>query len=317
MNLEYVSCSICKADDFKTLFKTKDFLTKFESTFSVVQCNVCQMQYLNPRPKLENIGLYYPPSFVSYQFEIQPNKSVDFKTRVLSNITRNAALNKVNAIKKLINKPEARVLDIGCGKGSFLTALNQTKGMQGVGLDFDLPSIDYCKNVLNLEMIDGATEALEQYNGKFDVITMWHFLEHSHDPSIILRHCRRLLAEDGVLVIEVPNTKSLESRLFKKKSYLFDVPRHLLNFSPATLQRLLNDANFKVDKIEYPSFSGGWIGTVQQIFFGGKIYNKLKSNLFSFLALSLFCYPFDRLSSVLGFGSILRVVVTKNETKYS
>ena len=311
MILEHVSCRICGADDSKCLFETNDALTRSGTVFTIVQCNGCGMVYLNPRPKLEDISFYYPQEFNAYQFEIKSIDNTGVKARLLASIVRSSASDRVKAVKTLLKNPSASVLDIGCGKGSFLSVLKETTAMKGIGFDFDPASIEYGRTVLNLDVVDGSSEALEQWDEKFDLITMWHFLEHSYDPLTILRQCRRLLADEGVLVVEVPNADSLENRCFKSKSYLYDVPRHLLNFSPTTLCRLLEAAGFKVQQTKFQTFAGGWLGSVQQLLSGGRIYARMQEHVLALLVLSLLCYPIDRLAGAIGLGSIMRITARK------
>jgi SAM-dependent methyltransferase len=83
-------------------------------------------------------------------------------------------------------------------------------------------------------------------DGFFDVVTMWHVLEHLPDPAAALAEARRVLQADGLLVIEVPNLGSLTFRLCRERWWPLDVPRHLLHFTPQTLGRLLDAGGFEV-----------------------------------------------------------------------
>jgi hypothetical protein len=181
-----------------------------------------------------------------------------------------------------------------------------------LGLDFDRNATDYCNSTLHIDAIHGEVGSLATKNERFDLITMWHYLEHEPDPRAALVTIRECLGRDGHLVVEVPNADSLENALFRSRSYLYDVPRHLYNFCPTTIPRLLNKAGFDVLSVHFRWFTGGWIGTAQSLLAGGRVYRELKGNIFLFLLLSQLIFPFDYLSSKAKKGSIMTVVAKAN-----
>lgn len=136
---------------------------------------------------------------------------------------------------------------------------------------------------------------------------MWHFLEHEFNPLSTLVKLAYYLKREGLLVIEVPNQESYENKIFKKSSYLYDVPRHLYHFSPLTITKLLKKANLEVLKISFPKQAGGWLGTAQNILFKGKIYKNMVKNAFYLLALGAITLPIDYITSKTHMGSIMRV----------
>ncbi|MDQ2943237.1 MAG: class I SAM-dependent methyltransferase [Candidatus Dormibacteraeota bacterium] len=240
------------------------------------------------------------------------------RERLLSFITRSSALRRVDFVKKLL-KPNVnlKVLDIGCGKGSFLYYLQKTVECQVTGIDFDESSGRYCRETLNLEARHGDIHSLQGLVEKYDVVTMWHYLEHEFDPLSALLKANEVLANGELLILEVPNAESLENILFKRRSYLYDVPRHLYSFSPITINSLLEKAGFEVQSLSFPYFAGGWIGTAQSILFQGRIYKELKNNIFLFLLLSQLLFPLEYALSKTSKGSIMTIVARKitNRTK--
>jgi SAM-dependent methyltransferase len=84
----------------------------------------------------------------------------------------------------------------------------------------------------------------------FDVITMWHSLEHVPDPKRVLTEARRLLAPKGKLIIAVPNIDSLAFRIFGQSWFGLDLPRHLTHFAPWTLHLLLERVGYRVEPIK-------------------------------------------------------------------
>jgi len=312
MDLEYIECNLCGHDNAESLFEQQDSLTVCPIRFRVVKCKECGLVYINPRPSMQDIHAFYPKNFVSYQFELFDSKRRSLRERLLSLVTKSSAVHRVGVVEKVL-KPDANLnsLDLGCGKGSFLYYLRERFQCGVTGIDFDEGSIKYCREVLDIRSVHGDINKLPALGEKFDLITMWHYFEHEFDPLSALFKINNCLKDGQFLILEVPNAESLENNFFKKKSYLYDVPRHLYNFSPATINAYLEKAGFRVQRISFPYFSGGWIGTAQNLLFQGKIYKELKDNIFLFLLLSQIFFPLEYVLSKTNKGSIMTVVAQK------
>lgn len=312
MNLEYVNCNLCGRDDSSLVFVQRDQLTECDQPFNVVRCRQCGLVYVNPRPASAEMGAFYPTTFFSYQLDLKPEAVRSARARMIAFVARSSAEQRVDALRRWLNPNQNyRVLDMGCGKGGFLSVLRERLGCSVAGVDFDGEAARYCRENLHLDVVTGDARALETLKGGFDLVTMWHYLEHEFNPAATLRSVNKLLDTDSYVLIEVPNASSLENRLCGRKSFLYDIPRHLYHFSPDTLSRLLRRSGFEVEKIHYPYFSGGWIGTLQGILTGGKVFKELRNNIYLFLFLSLLALPIDLAATLVGRGSILRVLARK------
>lgn len=311
--LEHTICNLCGSDSTELLFEQRDSLTGRDTVFSVVRCRQCSLVYVNPRPSSDDIHLFYPEDFVSYQFEIfDPPRNL--RERLLSFVTRSSAKQKVATVLKLAGiNGQMKVLDVGCGKGGFLHELRKSTGCDVAGLDFDAKSAKYCRESLDINVVHGDINSLEKLGSQYDLVTMWHYLEHEYDPLNALRKLNSRLAKDQLLIVEVPNADSLENKIFRSRSYLYDIPRHLYNFSPDTITQLLHKAGFEVQQIQFPYFSGGFIGSVQEVFFDGRIYRNLKGNIFFFLLLSQLLFPVEYLLSKTRKGSIMTILARKTD----
>jgi SAM-dependent methyltransferase len=102
-----------------------------------------------------------------------------------------------------------------------------------------------------IPIFTGNLDVLQDQEGSFDLVTMWHVLEHLHDPAADLRLVRRLLADGGSLLIEVPNSDSIIAKLFRADWVPWDLPRHLSHFTPDSLRRMLEEAGFRVQLIAH------------------------------------------------------------------
>jgi 2-polyprenyl-3-methyl-5-hydroxy-6-metoxy-1,4-benzoquinol methylase len=143
-----------------------------------------------------------------------------------------------------------RLLDFGCGSGSYLREMHR-HGWKVTGLDTSSRMVERIRNELGLPAVVGTLPHLDLEPSSFDVITMWHALEHVHDAVPILREARQLLAPGGKLVISVPNIDSLAFRWFGRHWFGLELPRHLTHFTPASLAQMLQRCGFATEPIQY------------------------------------------------------------------
>ncbi len=162
-----------------------------------------------------------------------------------------------NFVRKL--KPTGRLLDFGCGNGAFAQHMS-TAGFETVGLEpFSLGTTITGER---LQLMRAPFESVKASLGLFDVITMWHVLEHLRRPAEVLHQLSQHLSPGGVLVISVPNFASLQRAVFQGGWFHLDPPRHLTHFEPATLQDCLRRAGLEPvgEKPFLPEYgSSGWI----------------------------------------------------------
>lgn len=312
IQMEHVECKLCGEDRPDNLFNQQDTLTEDKTIFNVVRCQNCGLVYVNPRPTIACIGSYYPSQFISYQFETFEGPSRSIRERIVSFITKSSAKEQAKVVQNLVRWEEGgfRVMDVGCGKGRFLQAMKQL-GCQVSGLDFNEESVAYCRKGLGLDVVHGSPADLDSLDIKYDLVTMWQFLEHEFDPLSAIRAANRRLDKGRFLVVQVPNVESLENWVFKERSFLYDVPRHLYHFSPSTITRFLEISGFRVEKIECPFLAGGWIGSIQSNLFGGMIFGNLKKHIFAFLAISMVISPLEYVLSKTKKGSLITVIARK------
>jgi SAM-dependent methyltransferase len=195
---------------------------------------------------------------------------------------------------------QTRLLDIGCGNGAFLYALKQTKGAMGTGVEFSNPLATYCSTQLGLDVRAGTLLNQTFSNHSFDVVTMFQYFEHEIHPMRVLLETKRILKEDGLLVMVLPNVGSLLFRVFKGYWLHLDVPRHVVDYSPQTLKAMLQRAGFEVIALNhlpiallFPSLSN--------LFGITKYLCNLPPVLFA-IALSCLYLPFWPVDLVCGIG---------------
>ena len=210
--------------------------------FAVVRCDRCGLCFTNPRPGLESIGNFYSPDY-------RPHRRPSQLRRPLRRWYPLAYLKgKPPERRALPWHGQGRLLDFGCGGGSFIARMAE-QGWQVIGLDASVGAVRKIQEELGLKALVGTLPHPELSAGSFDVVTMWHSLEHVHEPLRILREAYQLLVPGGRLLIAVPNIDGWPFRWFGRSWFGLDVPRHLTHFTPASLRLMLECSGFRVDQL--------------------------------------------------------------------
>lgn len=172
--------------------------------------------------------------------------------RVLSGLDRVFGLGRVREASErlyLDSQSPGRLLDVGCGDGSFLHRMQQ-KGWQVAGVDFDPQAVAAARRRYGLELVVGDLQSAQFGRESFDAVTLNHVIEHLFDPRETLQEVRRVLRPGGLLVVVTPNPESLGHRRHGAHWFGLDPPRHLHLFPPATLRRVVEQAGFRIVTIE-------------------------------------------------------------------
>lgn len=225
-----------------------DYITR--ERFDLVQCKECSLIFVNPLPKRDEIARYYPVSYYG-------NRRSFFELFTIRS--------RIKKIKKMYqNSTSGKILDIGCGRGRLLYEMKK-EGWDVFGTELSEHSCSMAREEFNLDIKKGDIKDCRFPDNYFDVITMWHFLEHYHDPSELLKESYRILKDGGLLIISVPNIGSLQYYLSKKKWFHLDVPRHLYHFTLNTLSRLIKLNRFNIINKNNFSFEYDVFGFMQSM----------------------------------------------------
>ena len=274
IQLEQVRCGLCGQDDAAIVLTTKDWLHNQPGEFHFVRCNKCGLVYLNPRPVRESILNYYPSDYayaptpvsdastqpetrrskllqtILARYYSYPPRHTDSSatSRLFSSLYH--TFYKMIALPIVKWRPAGRMLDVGCGKGDYLAAQRRL-GWQVHGIEINPHAVQYARDVLKLDVFEGDIAQSNFPPDHFDVITMWWYLEHVHDPLHVLRQARQIIRRDGTLIVGVPNWNSLEARWFGRAWYHLDAPRHLYLFTPDVLDSMLRQAGFQTIALDF------------------------------------------------------------------
>jgi SAM-dependent methyltransferase len=234
---EEVGCLLCGSPRWAPLIEAPDTAWGQDGLwFAIVQCQECGLCYTNPRPSTRSIGHFYPMVYRPHLYSR--------KRRRRTRYPRPGWGRPRNERQVLEWHGQGRLLDFGCGSGSFLDQMHHN-GWQVTGIDVSAPTVRRIRAELGLQALIGTLPHPELQPDSFDVITMWHSLEHVHAPRTVLREAHQLLAPGGKLLVAVPNIDSLPFRWFGRNWFGLDLPRHLTHFTPWTLPLMLERAGFR------------------------------------------------------------------------
>ena len=241
-------CPWCGSEKAQINLWLKDeFLTKED--FHICECLNCGLLYTMPRPDKEKIGAYYKSE--AY-YSHQENKK-GFIPKVYERV-KSINLKYKYRLATSGMQP-GKMLDIGCGVGDFLHTA-EMHGWECIGVE---PSED-AKAIAQKRMKGKiiTSEELEGFpDGAFDVITMWHVLEHVDDLKWLVAQLQRLVKPFGRVVIAVPNYKSYDGQYYKEHWAAYDVPRHLNHFNRITLSKIFKTSGLELvmmDKLKWDAY---------------------------------------------------------------
>ncbi len=159
------------------------------------------------------------------------------------------------------------ILDVGCGTGDFLlTAKNNAWNVYGIEPNEKARAIANSKTIN--QVFD--TNTLQEFeSGTFDVITLWHVLEHLPNLETEIQNLNRLLKPEGRLVIAVPNFKSYDAKHYSAFWAAYDVPRHLWHFSQTSISKLFSKHNLEIEKTLPMTFDAFYVSLLSEQYKSG------------------------------------------------
>ena len=235
----------------QTYLTIKDHSVSGE-TFDLIKNSEFDILETSPQPKGDKLLDYYKSE--DYISHTNTKRNLFEKAY---HFVRQIALKRKLKLINSFQTHEKHLLDIGCGTGDFLeTAKNN--GWQITGIE---PS-DNAREIANKKTNNSVykiEQLLKLEPNSFDVISLWHVLEHLPNLDEHIKIFKRLLKSNGRLVIAVPNYKSFDALYYKSFWAAFDVPRHLWHFSKTGIQKLFAQESFDVEKIEPMKFDAFYV----------------------------------------------------------
>ncbi len=241
MKLERLEiCNLCGSSD----------LAVIDEGSNICRCTRCGYMFHNPRPTLDEISRHYSRG-EQYDPWLEKSEARDILWR--------RRLHKV-----LQYKAHGKLLDVGTGIAQFLFFAKDH--LDVTGTEVSESAIRIASDRYNIEVVKGAIEQID-LDGPFDVITLFHVLEHVHDPTSTIQRCRELLDNEGILIIAVPNDLYGAKALIRRSLSILSIGRfkhygrlgmpkitldgsqdeiHLSHFTPSVLKGFLERNGFVV-----------------------------------------------------------------------
>lgn len=253
-------CPWCDSDNNHQFLKLKDYFLTQED-FEILECNDCKLLFTTPCPAPDKIGDYYK----SEEYLSHNDEKKSLFARIYNIVKKTNIKNKFNIA--VGNKQSAiRILDIGCGVGDFLNYAKE-KGCKITGIEPNDDARKIAEKKLNTEVLSPAD--LENLpDNSFDIITMWHVLEHVADLKTEIHHLQRLLKNDGRLILALPNYKSFDAEYYKDKWAAYDVPRHLNHFSRTSIENIFKETKFQLADIKPLKWDSFYISMLSEQYLG-------------------------------------------------
>ena len=270
------NCPVCNSTQFSQIMVCEDYTVSRE-TYPIVQCSSCGFKFTNPRPEANELGKYYK----SEDYVSHSNTKKGFINSTYQSVRKYTLLKKLQLISKYFKT--GKILDIGCGTGEFLNICKNAK-WNTIGIE---PSPDARKMAIENYGLDVREEAeinnLE--SGSFDIITMWHVLEHVPNLNERIEDIKRLIKPNGVIIIAVPNCESLDAKIYKENWAAYDVPRHLYHFTHKDIELIFKNHDLEMFRILPMVFDSFYVSMLSEKIKTGKtniirsMWNGLRSNL--------------------------------------
>jgi SAM-dependent methyltransferase len=238
---ETVACYSCGSSASDPFITAQDDYTGKPGRFTFVSCRQCGMRYQNPRLTVDAVKGYYDSEYIAHRRKSDWGILTGFFNWVMDRHDRQ----KDKCVTQYVSlDAESEVLDVGCAVGTFLQKIRARHGSRVTGVDFkDLGASPTLEGV---EFHCGLFYEQGLARDRFDLVTMWHFLEHDYDPMRTLRTAHEVMKPDGTLIIEVPRLDSMTFRIFGRRWPGLQAPQHTVLYDRGSLLAMVRKAGFEV-----------------------------------------------------------------------
>jgi SAM-dependent methyltransferase len=264
--LEPITCPLCGSGASRRLYLMRDQALGVPGEFPLARCEGCGLLYQNPRVRVDQLGLAYPPDYPAHARDPELGRIVRgldaggrwfLATRLgyahlrpdrVSAAERLRALGRRRKYLELFPPwaAQGRLLDVGCATGRYLRQMGAV-GWKLAGIEFD-PEAAAKARTVTPDVFEGDPVDAPFAPGRFDVVTAFHVIEHLPDPLGALRRMVEWLVPGGLMIVEVPNVGGVGGRMFGRYWSGLDFPRHLVHFTPETMGAMVARAGGRVER---------------------------------------------------------------------
>lgn len=270
---QITNCPVCKGTEFAPFLTCKDYTVSHEN-FNIVSCKACDFKFTNPRPSDSEIGKYYK----SEDYVSHSDTKKGLINRLYHMVRSRTLKQKLELISGYVSR--GTILDYGCGTGMFLKTCADA-GWRSFGFEPDPDA----RKLAEGKRLSVANSKEGLAGNRYDIISLWHVLEHVTDLDQTLSFFSNSIAEMGRLIIAVPNYTSADARHYKEFWAGYDVPRHIYHFEINTLKKLLGNHGFVLEETKPMKFDSYYVSMLSEKYKTGSVnyltafLNGLKSNL--------------------------------------
>jgi len=208
--------------------------------YSVYRCKSCDLFFTLPVPSPEALRTLYSDNYY------RGPRAARFRLPLGDKLQQGFRWWRAKILARRLGGRIAgsRILDVGCGRGYTLAWLSRW-GADVYGTQLSASAAETAKQHIGADRVFvGELSEAGFADHRFDCVTLWHVLEHTPDPLAILKEVSRILKPGGLVYIEVPNAGGWSARTFGRHWLAYDVPKHLVHFTPQTLEALARKAGF-------------------------------------------------------------------------
>ena len=256
-NQQNIICPVCDASNATILMSVTDFSLTGD-LFEIVHCEKCSLNFTDPIPDKDAIVPYYNfPEYISHT-DIKKG----WMNTLYHKVRQRTLKQKTDWVQSLFTGYKGALLEVGAGTGAFADAMAK-KGWKVTALEPDESSRAIALKNYGINLMPSS--ALENLSpNSFDVITLWHVLEHVHDLKIYIHTFSKLLKHNGRLIIAVPNHTSYDAQFYKNYWAAYDVPRHLYHFSPSSMKFLMKSNGFELVNLKPMWFDSFYVSLLSE-----------------------------------------------------
>jgi len=255
--ITYIQCPACSSMHIAKALQAKDY-TVSQEIFEIWECGDCTLRFTQNAPdKISSAKYYDSPEYISHS-----NTKQGFINKVYHKVRSITLNSKRKLVQKQSGLQKGNLLDVGAGAGAFLNVMKQT-GWNVTGIEPDDTARKNAQENYSLQLQE--EQALDSFAAEsFDVISLWHVLEHVHDLHGYINSFMRLLKPKGTLFIAVPNYTSKDAQTYGEHWAAYDVPRHLYHFSPKSMDLLMDKHGFIITAQKHMWFDSFYVSMLSE-----------------------------------------------------
>lgn len=257
-------CPVCGDNSFTPYITCKDHYVSGEC-FDIKACRGCGLKFTDNIESEENSDKYYQSdNYISHT-----NTSKGLINKLYHTVRLYMLWSKRGLIEKLSDRKPGAILDIGAGTGFFLNEMKK-HGWRTNGTEKSEHARNFALERFSIKL--NSPSEIKNFDEKqFNIVTLWHVLEHIYNLNEYMENLVRLMRDDGFMIIAVPNSNSFDSRVYKEFWAAYDVPRHIWHFSPGQLKLLGEKHGLSLKRIKKMPLDAFYISILSEKYKGNRI----------------------------------------------